>query len=1006
MNDFETVYAALNPQQRVAVDALEGPVLVLAGPGTGKTQILSLRIANLLRQVPGLEPRNILALTFTNAGAKNMQQRLVSLLGPAGYAVKCATFHSFCSDVIATHPDQFPVLTSLSDAAAEVDRYAIVETILRTSDFPLLKPLGDPFRYVSQVLNLIANYKREGHTVLTLRALAETERTAAASPELKKSEAAAREKVAAKNLEVIEVMAEYERLMRERGLYDYEDIILWVRDSFAQDEDLLRQYQEQYQYVLLDEFQDTNQAQLQVAQSLLGYWGQQANIFAVGDPNQSIYRFQGASLANTLSFLELYPEARVITLRTGYRCGQKIYDAAAALIKQNIQSLADDRLAGLADPLQSAAAAPGQLITYAAADTLAECFWVVDQIRSLADQGTPLDQIAVLYRQHKHSRLLANVLTKAGIAYEINNSTSILEHPFITQIIALLRFLVQLQENSEAPAVLPVLQQPWFKLNPTDILKLIRAARTASTGKSPWDILTDEAAARALHLSDPSALLAWREQMIAWQHRSGQKPVGELIESVLREAGIFALALAKEIPLVDLNVLVSFLHEAQEWSRLNPAGRLNDWLDRLDRMRRHGLGVAAKDLDLPQQAVRLSTAHQAKGQEWDYVFILHAQDTYWGNLRHSSVLKPLPHTVPYDELDQNEHNEDERRLFYVALTRARQQVGVSWSGRVIEADYQRELQPTQFMVEMASQSWQEQPSQSPVETQQQLAAYLTSEPTPWLSPSVDRQWLHSLLDNHFSLSPSALQDYLECPARFLFQRVIRLPQSPQPHLALGTAAHAALEFVYRELTTSGNVPPLEQIHRRIDQVLAKLPFAPAELAQLAAEAKSRLTAYYEANQAEFRPALEVEKFLGRTPQIVFEGLSLNGKIDRIDWLEELELTVRVVDYKDTKPKSRNAMLGKTQAPLNYFRQLVFYALLVELDSGIPYKVREGEIIFLQPKASGQYTTETFLILPEHLDELKTTLRTVKAELDELVFLDRPPCGECDVCKNLGLMKER
>lgn len=1000
LSAFTQAYQRLNGQQKLAVDTIEGPVLVLAGPGTGKTQILSTRIARILHETDA-DPQNILALTFTNSGAKNMQQRLVALIGAAGYGVKCATFHSFCEDVIATHADVFPILPSSLDKAAEVDRFAVVEEIIRDNDFPLLKPSHDPFSNVGPVLSLISNYKREGHDIGSLRKLAEAEIALADSGELKKTKAAQTRKVAAKNLELLQIFAEYERLMRERGLFDYDDIILWVRDAFRRDPDLSAEYQERYQYLLIDEFQDTNQAQLQVVQELCSIWGQQANLFAVGDPNQSIYRFQGASLANTLSFLDLYPQAAVIVLREGYRCGQQIYDAAAQLISHNNLSLADQRLRPIYDPLKHHQGNAAKLAFHEAANTLAECFWLAERIGELQRRGTPLDEIAVLYRNHKHVRLLESVLDKAGLPYEIDDGASILSHPFIAQILALLELLVQLRRGDEAPAVLAVLQQPWFKLDAQDVLEVVRAAQTSRTGDSPWSVLADDKRLDSLNLRHLAPLRRLRDNLIRWQHRDGQVPVAALIEEVLREAGVFQQSLSGELPLTNLNALTSLLRSVAEWSRQNPSGRLADWLERLARMRRHGLGIAENDLDLRRQAVRLSSAHKAKGQEWDHVFLLHAQDTYWGNRRAKHEIKALPQTVPYAELDKQEHNEDERRLFYVALTRAKKSLTVCFSQRASEGDRIRELQPSQFFEEIRTAAWEQLPGLPPEDVRERLARYLAGHPADWLSPEVDREWIRSLLRN-FSLSASALDAYEECPANFLFSRVIRIPLPPSTFVAIGNGAHAALEFIYRRLGEGGEVPPLAPVLARVEAEVAKHPFPASQLPVLAAETQTLVADYYHTFAPTFKPALEVEKSLGRTPPIVFEDLPLVGKIDRVDLLSDVERTVRVVDYKSAKPKTRETILGQNQEKNTYLRQLSFYALLAELDPSFPYHVKEGEIVFLRPKDSGKYTAEAFEILPEQLVGLKDQLRQVKQELDSLTFLERPPCGACEVCQHLGL----
>lgn len=1016
MASYSESLGRLNPEQRIAVETIEGPVFVLAGPGTGKTQILSTRIAHILSQTD-VQPHNILALTFTQAAAKNMQQRLVDMIGADGYGVKCTTFHSFCTEVIETHQEQFPLSPQRSEPIAEVDKLALIEHILLESDFEHIKSAKNPLYFVRDCLHLISSYKREGQSPLRIRQLAEEEETFLENSvdELTKAEWRSRMKTVQKNRELAEVYAEYERLLRERHTYDFEDMILWVRDAFRADPELLAEYQETYQYFLVDEWQDTNESQLQLLELLASHWGKSANVFAVGDPNQSIYRFQGASFANTFHFLEMYPNATVVALRTGYRGRQHIYDAAAAAIAANV---ADSHSEGnsassgeqaklldiLAAPLHSAHSDhAGDVWFHEAPNTLAECFWVAQAIQARHAEGVPLSEIAVLARKHSHMNLLESVLSRAGIATQLTRGEDVLQFPIMQKVLVLLRFLAAVRTGEETLLFVPLLQQPWWNLDATDVLRLVRAgASSRAHQRDIWNFWNDPEAMATLSFTNRAALDELREKLLHWQDLQYKVPLPELVETVLREAGVYSHSWHGELALTDMNILASFLREVQSWYRQHIDTSLQEFLARLDRMQTHGLGIPADDLNVKMDAVPIVTAHQSKGQEWDTVFVLHAQDGYWGNIRSPQSIQPLPGVVPYADSTKEEKNADERRLFYVALSRAKQRVVVSWSQSEVQGGRQRELQPSQFVVEVRGVSHEVKPALSHDAVAATLQAYLESSEQEYGWNQIDRLWLASLVEE-FSLSVSALNEYLQCPVGFLYKRLIRIPSLPTRPLVLGTAVHAAMEKLYREMNLQGQVPDAASILPRIDSVVQSMPLSQTEVDEIAAQAKSLFTEYYNAHVQDFSPSLLVEKNIGIQPPVAFEGLQLIGKIDRVDMIDDAAKTVCVIDYKTGTPKSRNHILGKTKSSDgDLYRQLVFYKLLGDLDATFSYTIREGEFVFLEKNPSGKYKSERIPLNDADLDELKELLRRVRDELHSLSFLDQKPCGQCETCALLGL----
>lgn len=332
---FENAFSRLNPAQRQAVELVEGPVMVIAGPGTGKTQVLTVRIAQILKTTD-TSPSSILALTFTESAALNMRQRLLQFIGEAAYRVRIETFHAFCDDVIRTHPEYFSVRLD-SQPLGDIEKFQIMEELLDTLPLSAVRTVGSPYHYLSSIQKKISDLKREGVTPAKYAALVEAEQELFAQEKdgLKKTALTKREKELAKMAELGVLFDAYQQQLLQRRRYDYDDMIRFVVEAFQAHEELLAEYQEKFLYFMVDEYQDTNASQNNVVRLLASYWGQQANVCVVGDPHQSIYRFQGASLENTLTFLDYYPQATVIFLDKGYRCPQPIYTAAAAVIANN-----------------------------------------------------------------------------------------------------------------------------------------------------------------------------------------------------------------------------------------------------------------------------------------------------------------------------------------------------------------------------------------------------------------------------------------------------------------------------------------------------------------------------------------------------------------------------------------------------------------------------------------------------------------------------------------------
>lgn len=989
----------LNAAQRQAVEATEGPVLVFAGPGTGKTQILTSRIGHLLEQ--GVAPQNILALTFTNAGAKAMQERLAHIVGPAAYQVMMTTFHSFCGGVIEQFSEFFPVELRNGGVIGDLDQYEIVRDILQSGDFELLKPPNKPLHHLRNCVSLITQYKREGVSAAEVARLAQETLEDSESGEYKAVHRKKLAQLASRNLELSRVYEQYQAALRLRGQYDYEDMILWVRDGLRSHSEIAIEYQERFQYILVDEFQDTNQAQFQVLIALTSYWGTEANIFVVGDPNQSIYRFQGASVSNVLQFWKIFPQCQVITLEQGYRCPPEIYEAAAHLIEHNALTDLDPRLKALEEPLQSPRPKTSgeHRIEYRShVNSLAEALDVASELQAAHQRGVAWSDLAVLSRTRDQLNTLQFVLLRQGIPVLAQQGENSLNQPLVIAVLDILSLVDSLRMADDLEHWTSVLMQPWWEFSREEALRLLRAvSQSRDSTRGVWWWLEHEDQWGSLEWKDHQVWRTFREYWREWQS-AVIKPIPEAIELILSESGVYKTLWQESSWQAQLPFLLSVLQEAQNWSFAHPESRLSEFVQRLRAMQLHGMKLTPEYLTSQPDAVTLSTAHSAKGREWAEVFVVQVNDGVWSAVRKPPSLAPLPQTIPYADSDEKEELEDDRRLFYVAITRAKEKLWLFTCERDLKQGGMRELRQSQFVLEMGLEP---EPKVGPTYLPQEVLPQVFSADRNTLLQTLDRSWVRGLVE-HFSLSYTALESYLDCPAQFFFRHLVRVPQASTIPLVVGNAAHAGLEFANRSFVEHEKLPSWEEIFQKAERVITTSQLTQADQMVARKRTIELLQPYLENHSAIWKSPLKVEHKFGSTAPTVFEGLPLVGKVDVIEVIDAAAKTVRVIDYKTGRRLTRSELQGKPEDARRKVDQIYFYALLAELDATFDFRVISGVFAFLQSSDAGKYLPVSFDVTELDLTLLKETLRKVQQELQNLHFLDQPACGECEVCVALGL----
>jgi len=985
---FQSLYKNLNQAQKEAVDTIEGPVMVIAGPGTGKTTILTLRIANILRQTD-TPPEAILALTFTESGAYNMRRKLVEIMGPAGYKVNIQTFHGFCNDLIKNYPERFPRIIS-STIISDIDQIKLMEEIITSAKLKLLRPFGDPFYYVRPSLSIIKTLKREGYESEDLLQKIDLEETSLRSAEDFRHQSGAhkgkikgdylkRLEQLEKNKELAEVFKNYSKFLEKRSVYDYEDMILEVVRVFDKDQDFLLIVQESFQYILADEHQDANNAQNKVLE-LLSNFHQNPNLFIVGDDKQAIFRFQGASLENFLYFSKLYPKAKLIQLTDNYRSQQDILDASHSMIGKGRESSIAGLTRARLKAKSSHAKCPIKIIQ--ATDTEAEHHLVANEIARLIKAGTAPEQIAILYRENREATPVSVVLSRYGLPHHIESDQDLLRDEEIRKLIILFKAITDLSDNE---AIGKALLLDFLKLEPVEAFELMFSAYK-----------------NRLKLSD-----AIKKQLPElWQKLShfaslgANKPLTEAFEIIVRESGFLESMLKSGNSLDRLTALEGFFAEIKRLAKGSGEYLLKDFIDYIDLIKDHGILLKNSAGGPVGNGIRLMTAHKSKGLEFDYVFIVGAIDGTWGNKKNRTLFH-LPTLIA--SKDSKDDIDDERRLFYVALTRARMAVSVSYYSK---GDDGKERLPSQFISEIDNKflSIDDNTSQK-TKTKGEIEGFSQRQFSQRLLTNID--YIEELFLRQ-GLSVTALNNYLKCPWQYFFVNLIRLPQSPSKHQAYGTAVHETLKIFFNKYREDADISKKELLEL-FGYYLTKQPVSQRDFDDLLAKGQKSLTGYYDKYKGSW-PRHLVTEFSVRGVHLPVKikekqmEIVLNGQLDKLEF--ETDTKVKVVDYKTGKPQSRNKILGNTKgADLNYYRQLIFYKLILELSDKDKYQMNQGVLEFTEPDDSLNYHREVFEISDKEVSDLRVVISKTAQEIISGEFLNQT-CedSKCEYCELAKLLK--
>ncbi|MDH3324111.1 MAG: ATP-dependent helicase [Candidatus Peregrinibacteria bacterium] len=949
--------ASLNPEQRKAVEQIYGPVLVIAGPGTGKTHLLTTRISQILNETD-TDPENILCLTFTNAAAVEMRNRLQSRIGPAAYKLKISTFHGFCETVMENYPRAFEKRRENREIADDLQKALAFKDTVESKKWNHFGHVFDPFMARTDFFMTVSKLKRENVSPQNLRDMIPEEKkrleedpsnfykrkTGKYQPgDMKPS---AQEKIdhkVNKMTELADFWEVYEDKLRSHKAFDFDDQIMWVVDELKKNEGLRADLQEQFQFILVDEYQDTNNAQNEILWALTSF-DDSPNLLAVGDDDQSIYRFQGASVENIHEFCRKFPTRLEVSLKQNYRSAQNILDAAFASVAKNLERI---------DPEKSLTAAgenknfAGDIFKIEFGSTYAEINFMVHKIKEALSNGTPPNEIAILVRKNAEIKTLAKELPKFGIPVAAQIFQNIFDDEYVRILIAMLE-VFNTPTNDEK--TFEVLHAPFWNISAEKILQ-ISLDSNQNKKKSKMAFLLEKSA------EDPEL-----KNFIDF-FANASKNFFHCRPGVLAEKLFYESDFAKFMSEQNLTENFAKIRKFFDFIRDQKCETLSEILEIINLYKQLELPIRPDELPADRRAVNILTAHGSKGREFDLVFIPGFEDRKWGNNRAFGGI-PLP--VIFHET--HDANEDERRLFFVSLTRARKEVYLSYSHTDTAG---RDKNPSQFWHEIPEKLTQTLPTDEIEEEVQKLLPIFLSGEKEFLLTEEEKEILGEKVKN-FVWSASSLQKYLDCPRKFLFQNLYKFPRRPVPAMALGTALHSSLERFFQKKDFNN----LSVLEKEFTHSLTGQNLEQSEFKKLHSHGLEILRNYFENKKNTFTENTELELDLGKNNPVI-DNIRITGKVDKVEFLDDKKTTARIIDYKSGKPKH----LTKNTP---YWRQLVFYDLLAR-QAKTPWQISDCAIEFLTPASNGKIETKVLKITPEDREKVIEELKTANEAIQNLEF---------------------
>lgn len=929
---------SLNPEQKKAVEHGVGPLLIVAGAGTGKTTVITERIRYLIEEKK-VKPSNILALTFTEKAAEEMLNRVDEAM-PLGYEEPwLSTFHSFCDRVLRLEAleigldPSYKILTS-------PEQWLIIRKHLFEFDLKIYRPLGNPTKFISALLQLFSRAKDEAVDADEFEKYASTVKSTDLKTEEDEEEDSWQEKKE-KLVELSKAYQKYREILIAENALDFGDLILWTIKLFKSRPSVLAKYRNQFKFILVDEFQDTNFAQYELIK-LLAPASKKPNLVVVGDDDQSIYRFRSASVSNILDFKKDYPDAKTVVLTKNYRSTQAILDSAYKMIQNNNPDRLEVKIKinkKLISERPKTKQISPQIFVSLTAELEADK--IINKIIELSKKYL-LKDFAVLARANNHLDPIISSLKRSQIPYSLIGNRGLFDTEEVRQLIAYLKVLVN---KDDSPSVYFLLISSIFGFKPdevTEFLNLIRKEKITA-----WE---------ALKKSDTPQSRKLIETFESENQKIHTLHVVQLLYRFIKNTGFIERFTKEEsvensLKIKNVNLFFDKVKKFESESDNPTVFEFVNYLEMLISAGENPAQAEIEDID----TVKLLTVHSAKGLEFPVVFIVSlTSDRFPTRERGEAISLPIgliKETLPYGDA----HLEEERRLFYVGATRAKDELYLSYAKNYGGV---KEKKLSGFVKELGLE-------EKFTERSTQQSIFINN------SKSISKK----TLDLKY-ISYSQIETFQTCPLKYKYRYVLGIPGAPNHALNFGQTLHRTLRdfHKYELLDKNPTIDDLLTLYK--NHWIGEGYESKEHKMERFEEGKRILSEYYKSYKKVFGHPLYLEqKFTIR-----LNGTFLIGSIDRID---KIDNKIEIIDYKTGEGKLKKKEIKKDS-------QLTIYALAANESLGI-----NPDFLSLYFLETGEKVTTTRV--KEELEAKKEEILKIIEEIQNSDFKGKfgPWCSYCE-----------
>lgn len=1000
-----------NSKQQQAIDILNGQVMLLAGPGTGKTFTVIHRIEKMLAD--GVEPSSILCLTFSDAAASEMRQRLIKKMGVVASAVDIYTYHSFCNDLIKTYPDKFE-MTSGVKLITDAEKISIMKECIDDANLEFFVPSrADRYFFTKNFISYVEKLKTQRVSKDEYMACIDT--NPVLMPRYKELESEIYEREQAGNtknktryneLEKIKTNIEkakelwtlfelYSAKMINKNLIDFSDMINLVLTSFEEDSQFLSEVSNKYKYFLVDEYQDTNDLQNQIIFNLLDGNGEK-NIFVVGDDDQIIYGFQGAKSDNIENFLTKYPNTTVICLEENNRSTQTILDFSNLIVNQDENRLENNLYFKEKYNISKKLTAKNPKIIVKDkkikriqfGEILQEFNYIVDDIKTLIESDfapktdedkIDYSQIAIISKKRAELQTFAELLKSKNIPFQIDEGKSI----FAIRSTILIYFYIKAMNNylTSSDKLFGLLLSEPFKIDQQDYNKILEEKRLWKKDESS-DFIT---LMRNLNgWKNPEKITKFLETFDYLQDYASSNNLRNTVVEIINRTGLltyfYKSGKNRSENLAGIRKIIS---EATDFQNSDSTKNLSDFVKYLDDCFENEIDINLDKDSVVQNAVQLMTYHGSKGREFEYVYLPNLISSNWEDFRMPGEYKLITEDVPDKDAAQAKKDSELLKLLFVGITRAKHTLTISFA----DSNNGKAQQITKYLEPTANYDFDSEQFECSADD-------LTTEFYRSVSSDVfdnQKAFKNEIEERVKSvvLSPSRLNDYLSCPRKFFYVKVlgIDVEEADWDGANFGTLIHSLLERAVKVAKESA-YPTLEEILEKFRLGMDGMKFSSeAKKEKYFKQGQKLLTTYYPYfSQIPISRITDIEfSFYG----VDVDGDFITGKIDRIE--KNSDGTFELYDYK-TGNYSSEKKIAPNEEKQNYFNQLCFYKYAYEKLTG--NKVSKVGIIYVEnhEKSVDKYLTDDDMKYIETL--IKDTYQNIKALKFNPIKEDKQ-----GVCKN-------